>query len=77
MVAGKAVRVTTAGLGLGLIAAYIAARGISSLFFHVGPADTLSLAATCLLLACAAVLAIASPTRHAVQVDPAVALRDE
>jgi len=77
MILGKALRLTAAGAALGLLISYVFARWISSLFFGVGPADAVTLAVTCVLLIVAAALATASPTRRAVHVEPAVALRNE
>jgi putative ABC transport system permease protein len=77
MIMGKALRLAAIGVGLGLIGAYAAARWISSLFFGVGPADAATLSAACLLLIGAAAAASLHPMRHAIRVEPAVALRNE
>jgi hypothetical protein len=73
----KALRLTGAGVALGLVGAYLAARWISSLFYGVRASDPLTLGATCVLLMAAATVATASPTRRALSVDPADALRTE
>jgi ABC-type lipoprotein release transport system permease subunit len=57
--------------------AHVVARWLSTLFFGVGSTDLIALSAACALLITAALLAAAYPTRRAVQVDPAVALRNE
>jgi hypothetical protein len=62
---------------LGLIGAYAAARWISSLFFGVSPADAATLSGACVLLIVAAAAASLHPMRHAIRVEPAVALRNE
>ena len=77
MVMGKALRLALTGVGLGLVGAYVTARWISSLFFGVSPADAATLTAACLLLIAAAAAASLNPMRHAVRVEPAVALRNE
>ena len=77
MVMGKALRLAVTGVGLGLVGAYVTARWISSLFFGVSPADAATLSAACLLLIVAAAAASLNPMRHAVRVEPAVALRNE
>jgi ABC-type antimicrobial peptide transport system permease subunit len=77
MIMGKALRLAAIGVGLGLIGAYAAARWISSLFFGVSPADAATLIAACLLLIGAAAAASLHPMRHAIRVEPAVALRNE
>ena len=77
MIMGKALRLAATGVALGLIGAYVAARWISSLFFGVSPADAATLSAACVLLIVAAAAASLHPMRHAVRVEPAVALRNE
>ena len=77
LVMGAALRMTLAGLVLGLGAAYVIARSLSTLFFGIAPFDVPTLAATCTLLLSAAVFASAWPARHAVRVEPAIALRNE
>ena len=75
MVVARALKLTAAGLALGLAAAMGAARWISALLFGVQPADPLTIGATCLLLAAAAAAASYLPARRAARVDPATALR--
>jgi putative ABC transport system permease protein len=77
MMMGKALRLSAAGAGVGLVIAYVAARLISSLFFGVTPSDVVTLSGACAVLIAAALVAAAYPTRQAVRVDPAVALRSE
>jgi putative ABC transport system permease protein len=77
MVIFQALRLTAAGLALGLAGSFVAARWISSLLFGVQPTDPVSLAATCALMAASAIAASYLPARRATRVDPAVALRSE
>ena len=77
MIVGKTLRLTLVGNGVGLVLAYVVARWISTLFFGVAAGDVLTLASACLLLVAAAIVAAAYPTRQAMSVDPAVALRAE
>ena len=77
MVVGQAVRVTAAGIVLGLVGAFATARVIASLLFGVQPLDAMTFAGTCLVMLAAAVLASGPPARRATRVDPAVALRRE
>jgi ABC-type antimicrobial peptide transport system permease subunit len=77
MVMAKALRLAATGVALGLTGAYVTARWISSLFFGVSAADAATLSAACLLLIGAAAAASLHPVRHAVRVEPAVALRTE
>ena len=77
MIVGKTLRLTLVGIGVGLVLAYVVARWISTLFFGVAAGDVLTLTSACLLLVAAAIVATAYPTRQAMRVDPAVALRTE
>jgi putative ABC transport system permease protein len=77
MIMTRALRLAGVGAALGVIGAYLVARWISSLFFGVGASDPFALGGACLLLLGAAVVASAYPTRRALAVDPAEALRVE
>jgi predicted permease len=77
MMMGKALRLSLSGVGVGLLIAYAVARWISTLFFGVSPTDVITLSGASTVLVGAALLAAAYPTRQAVRVDPAVALRTE
>ena len=77
MIMVKGLRLASIGAGLGIVGAYLVARWISSLFFGVSASDPFTLAAACLLLLAAAAVATAYPTRRALSVDPADALRAE
>ncbi len=77
MIMVKGLRLASIGAALGIVGAYLAARWISSLFFGVTASDPFTLAAACLLLLAAAAVATAYPTRRALSVDPADALRAE
>jgi putative ABC transport system permease protein len=77
LVMGQAARLAGLGLAGGLLIAHAVARGISSLFFGVGPTDAVTMSVTCLLMMAATVVAVLHPLRHAVNVEPSVALRDE
>jgi putative ABC transport system permease protein len=75
MVLGQALHLTAVGIALGLVASFVVARWISSVFFGVGPADVTTLTATSLLLMVAALLASVWPARRAIRIDPAAVLR--
>jgi putative ABC transport system permease protein len=77
MVLAQALRLSIIGLGLGVVAAFVVARWISSLLFGVTGTDAPTLAATCLLLLSAALAASAVPTHRALSVEPTVALRED
>lgn len=68
-----------AGIGslVGLVLAYLMARGISALLFGVHALDPLTFTGVPLLLIAVAILACYLPARRATRVDPIVALRYE
>jgi putative ABC transport system permease protein len=66
-----------AGIGLGLVGAFAAARLLSAFLFGVGASDPLTFAAVALLLLAVALAASYIPSRRALKVDPVVALRAE
>jgi putative ABC transport system permease protein len=74
VVAG-ALRLTAAGLVLGLAGAAAAGRGVRSLLHGIAPTDPWTLAAVALLVLGVAVLASWLPARRAGAVDPIKALR--
>ena len=65
------------GLGVGLVAAFVATRLVSSLFYGVTAADPITFAAVSILLVGVAMVASYLPTRRATRIDPVAALRDE
>jgi len=67
----------TAGMAVGLAAAYGLSRLLGSMLYKVGSADPLAFAGSCFLLGVVAVLAAYLPAQRATQVDPVVALRYE
>ena len=77
MVLGKGLRMTAAGIGLGLLGSFLLARFLRSLLFGVGQTDPLTFVVVPLLLLLAAVLACVIPARRAIKVDPMIALRCE
>jgi len=66
-----------AGLAIGLAVSFLATRGLSSLLYHVAPADPVTFVAVPLLLALTGVAAAWVPAIQASRADPAVALRAE
>jgi predicted permease len=68
-------RLLAAGLGFGLIGAWLAGLAMRSLLFNVPPAHLPTLLATAATLAVIALLACWIPARRAARIDPSEALR--
>jgi putative ABC transport system permease protein len=73
----QGVRLITIGVGVGLVGALVAARGLTSLLFGVKPTDLPTFIGVSLLLSALALIACAVPALRATQVDPLVVLRNE
>ena len=67
----------TAGMAVGLAAAYGLSRLVGSMLFEVASADPPAFAGACFLLGAVAAVAAYLPAQRATQVDPVVALRYE
>jgi len=65
------------GVAAGLAVALGVTRFLQSLLYEISPADPLTLALVCGVLAAAAAIAVAVPVRRATRVDPLIALRYE
>jgi putative ABC transport system permease protein len=68
---------TAVGLGLGLIAALLLTRWLSTLLYGVRPDDPASFAGVAILLLCVGLAASYLPARRAARTDPMAALRSE
>jgi predicted permease len=77
MVMALGLRLTAIGLGIGLCAAFGAARLLSPLLYGIGANDPATMTAVALGLAAIALTACYLPARKAMSVDPSVALRYE
>ena len=77
LVLGQGMKLVLLGLAAGILFSLLLMRFMSSLLYRIHPFDPLSLGIVTILLAAIAALACFLPARHAIQVDPLVALRNE
>jgi putative ABC transport system permease protein len=77
MVLGQGMKLATAGLSIGVVAAFAITRVLRSLLYSTSTTDPLSYLATSAVLMAVVVLACYVPARRATKVDPITALRYE
>jgi len=77
LVVGRGMTLVAWGVVLGVAAAFVLARMLSSLLFGVSAADPLTFTAVTALMAGAALMACAIPAARASRVEPAVVLRND
>jgi putative ABC transport system permease protein len=75
MVMRQGLGLAGAGIGVGLLLAWVAARAIAAALYGVGAADPLAWGTAVAVLLTSAALANYLPARRASRVDPSVALR--
>jgi putative ABC transport system permease protein len=75
LVVGQGLSVALIGIGIGLVAAFVAARGLASIVYGVTARDPGTFAAVAIVLITVAGVACLLPARRAAKVDPMVALR--
>jgi predicted permease len=77
LVVGHGLRLSAAGIGAGLVAAFSLTRVMRSMLVGVAPHDPLTFAAIAMLFFVISALACGLPARRAAGLDPTVALREE
>jgi putative ABC transport system permease protein len=77
MVLAQGGRLVSAGLVIGLIAAFVVTRLMTSFLYHVQPTDPVTFTTVSLLIMAVALLASYLPARKAMKIDPLIALRCE
>jgi predicted permease len=77
LVLGHGLRLTLAGVGIGLAASFVLTRFLSSFLLGVTSTDAMTFSSVAILLCAVAVFACFIPARRAMRVDPMVALRYE
>jgi ABC-type antimicrobial peptide transport system permease subunit len=75
MILGEGLQLTTMGLALGLVAAWLVGRAVSGLLFGVAATDPLTFATVPVVLLAVAVAACYFPAHRATRIDPASTLQ--
>ena len=77
LIVGQGMTVVASGVAIGVVAAFVLTRLMSSLLFGVGAADAFTFVAVALVLLATALMACVVPATRAVGVPPAAVLRNE
>jgi putative ABC transport system permease protein len=75
LVLGQTMRLTLAGVAIGVVASLAGMRVLGSLLFGVSPTDPAVLVGSSAMLLAIAIIASLAPTRRATQIDPVEAMR--
>src|SRR6185295_10202070 len=77
LVLSQGMKLTLAGVAIGLGASLVMTRLMGSLLFNMSPTDPVTLSAVALILALVALVACSLPARRAARVDPMIALKHD
>jgi ABC-type antimicrobial peptide transport system permease subunit len=77
MLVGQAVRLTLAGVAIGVALSFVLMPLLASQLYAVQPRDPMTLSGVPIVLIAVAILAALVPARKAMRVDPVQALRYE
>ncbi len=77
MVIGDGLKVTVAGIAVGLGLAFVLAQGTASFLYNITPNDTRTFIVVTAILLVVALVAVWSPAARAMRVDPVKTLRNE
>jgi len=77
MVVRQSAALACAGVAIGIVAAFVVSRSLTTLLYGVSATDLVSFAVVPAILGVATLLATYFPARRATRVDPLVAIRAE
>jgi len=75
LVVGQAMTMAAVGVGIGVLLALWAGKGLSRMLFGVGPHDPLALGGASVFLLVVALVAALAPALRASRIDPTIAMR--
>jgi len=77
LVISRGLRLTIAGIVIGVIAALLLTRLMGNLLYKVSPRDPIAFGAALIVLIAVALVACLLPARRATRIDPVQALREQ